>query len=125
MIKKFSSDLLKLKIKLRESNISVKKSINKDTKIASSKISENYWDWKKIVLSFKGDSEFAKKYPKTSKSIADDAWKITSNIHLALIGVKNLKDPTYQDIFKYSFKNTIKRIDELCFKLRIYQELLQ
>ena len=124
-MEKFNSDLLKLKSTLKENSKLVKKSINKDTRISSSKISENYWDWKKIVLSFKGDSEFAKKYPKTSKSIADDAWKITSNIHLTVIGIKNLSDPTYQDIFKHSFKNTIKRIDELCFKLRIYQELLQ
>jgi len=125
LIEKLILDLLKFKTKLRENNSLVKKPNHKDTRITSSNISECYWDWKKIILSFKSDSKFAKKYPKTSKSIVDDAWKITSNIHLTVIGIKNIGDPTYQDIFKHSFKNTIKRIDELYFKLRIYQELLK
>jgi len=124
-VEKFNSDLLKLKIALKKNNKLVKRSITKNTRISSTIVSENYWDWKKIVLNFKNDSEFAKKYPKTLKSITDDSWKITSNIHLTLIGVKNLKDPTYYDIFKHSLKNTIKVIDELNLKLKIYLELLQ
>ena len=111
-LEKFNSDLLKLKIALKENNKLVKRSVTKKIRISSTIVSENYWDWKKIVLNFKNDSEFAKKYPKTLKSITDDSWKITSNIHLTLIGVKNLKDPTYYDIFKHSLKNTIKVIDE-------------